>query len=239
MQPVLPSLLCRPVCGTIRRTPHVSSRKAFFTPNFNRGGCTFRPYAHSARAPSPPFPDFTSKEFKREARRAWAGAFVKLSITGVGLAVTFLAAPIIYCDPVQPKKVAETTSQTQDSAASPTYPPLPPPPQSSVNYYQLTFGTVCGICAGVFVKKGARFVAFALGGVFVILQYFGSTSLVRVDWTRAATRFENLFYTKDPSGVSRPPNIGSLFRWIVDFLTADFPPRATFIAGFLLGLRVG
>ena len=47
---------------------------------------------------------------------------------------------------------------------------LPPPPQSSVDKYGLTFGTVCGICAGVFVKKGAKVLAFFFGGVFVLLQ---------------------------------------------------------------------
>ena len=36
--------------------------------------------------------------------------------------------------------------------------------------YELTFGTVCGICAGVFVKKGAKTLAFVFGGVFVLLQ---------------------------------------------------------------------
>lgn len=114
----------------------------------------------------------------------------------------------------------------------------------------------------MFVKKGAKAVAFAMGGVFVLLQvrifrhthprldtsgltvgcgaqYLGSMSLVRVDWSRAATRFENLFYTKDATGATRPPNVGSLFRWIVDFLTADFQQRASFIAGFTLGLRIG
>ena len=70
-------------------------------------------------------------------------------------------------------------------------------------------------------------------------QYLGSISLVRVDWNRAASRFENLFYRKDASGLSRPPNVGSLFRWLFDFLTADFQPRASFVAGFALGLRVG
>ncbi|RDX56618.1 hypothetical protein OH76DRAFT_1395740 [Lentinus brumalis] len=162
---------------------------------------------------------------------------MKLGFAGAGLALTFLAAPILYCDPIQPKKVAETTPQASDSGAGSQ--PLPPPPQSSISLYELSFGTVCGVCAGVFVKKGARIVAFALGGIFVLLQYFGSLSLLRVDWSRAASRFENLFYTKDASGVSRPPNVGSLFRWIVNFLTADFPPRATFIAGFALGLRIG
>ena len=36
--------------------------------------------------------------------------------------------------------------------------------------YELTFGTVCGICAGVFVKKGAKALAVVFGGVFVLLQ---------------------------------------------------------------------
>ena len=64
-------------------------------------------------------------------------------------------------------------------------------------------------------------------------------SIVRVDWNRAGSRFENLFYTKDALGVSRPPNVASLFRWLFDFLTADFQPRASFVAGFALGLRLG
>ncbi|KAI0720951.1 FUN14 family-domain-containing protein [Cerioporus squamosus] len=246
MLPVLPSLLSRQVYGTLRRTPCASSpssTKAFFSPNFHRGGCTLRPYVHSARPPSSSLaspPRSAAAAFSRkEFYRAWAGGIMKLGFAGVGLALTFLAAPILYCDPIQPKKVAETTPPAPNSIASSDPYPLPPPPQSSINLYELSFGTVCGVCAGVFVKKGARFVAFALGGIFVVLQYFGSLSLLRVDWSRAAGRFENLFYTKDASGVSRPPNVGSLFRWIVNFLTADFPPRATFIAGFVLGLRIG
>ena len=47
---------------------------------------------------------------------------------------------------------------------------LPPPPESSVDKYGLTFGTVCGICAGVFVKRGAKILAFFFGGIFVLLQ---------------------------------------------------------------------
>lgn len=41
---------------------------------------------------------------------------------------------------------------------------------SIVSPYQLTLGGVCGVCAGVFVKKGARALAFLLGGVFVLMQ---------------------------------------------------------------------
>lgn len=44
------------------------------------------------------------------------------------------------------------------------------PPSSMLDVYQLGFGTVCGICTGVFLKKGLRAIAFLLGGVFVLLQ---------------------------------------------------------------------
>ncbi|KAF9652832.1 hypothetical protein BDM02DRAFT_3088196, partial [Thelephora ganbajun] len=115
---------------------------------------------------------------------------------------------------------------------------LPPPPASILNLYELTFGSICGICAGVFIKKGAKFIAFILGGTFVLLQYLGSISIVRVDWSRAASRFENLFYRTE-NGVRRPPTIGSLWGWLINFLTADFQPRASFAAGLILGLRVG
>ncbi|KAI0362261.1 hypothetical protein OH77DRAFT_1389225 [Trametes cingulata] len=165
---------------------------------------------------------------------------MKVGLASLGLGLTFLAAPVIYCDPVSSKSAPEVVPPPSQGKAAPVQPsPLPPPPSSRVNFYELTFGTVCGICAGVFVKKGARAVAFVMGGVFVLLQYLGSLSLVRVDWSRAATRFENLFYTKDATGAKRPPNVGSLFRWIIDFLTADFQQRATFVAGFALGLRIG
>jgi hypothetical protein len=50
----------------------------------------------------------------------------------------------------------------------------PQPPQSMVSVPQLTFGATCGICAGVFVKKGFKLIAFALGGVFVLLQVSAS-----------------------------------------------------------------
>ncbi|KAI0302082.1 FUN14 family-domain-containing protein [Russula brevipes] len=116
---------------------------------------------------------------------------------------------------------------------------LPPPPESIVNMYELTFGTVCGLCAGVFVKKGAKTLAFVFGGIFVLLQYLRATSLVKVDWARAAARFEGLCYTLDANGTRRPPTVYSLWRRLVDFLTADFQPRASFIAGFALGIRIG
>ena len=83
-------------------------------------------------------------------------------------------------------------------------------------------------------------IAFTLGGVFVLLQYLSINSVVRVDWTRIGGKFEQLFYRTDPlTGKKRPPTIGSLFNWLVNFLTTDFQPRASFLTGMVLGLRLG
>ncbi|EIN07479.1 hypothetical protein PUNSTDRAFT_136159 [Punctularia strigosozonata HHB-11173 SS5] len=145
------------------------------------------------------------------------------TVVGVGLGVSALQlSQPLHCEPPPPAA------------------PLPPPPQSSVNVYELSFGTVCGVCAGVFIKKGAKALAFVLGGVFVLLQYMGSRSVVKVDWSAMGSRFENLFYTTDPAtGTKRAPNVISLYRWLVDFLTANFQQRASFVAGLALGLRIG
>ena len=44
------------------------------------------------------------------------------------------------------------------------------PTESILSPSQLTFGGLCGICAGVFVKKGAKLVAFTLGAAYVLMQ---------------------------------------------------------------------
>lgn len=71
------------------------------------------------------------------------------------------------------------------------------------------------------------------------IQYLGSMSVVKVDWARMGRKFENLFYKTDATGAKKAPTISSLWNWMVDFLTADFQPRASFLAGLALGLRIG
>ncbi|KZT44049.1 hypothetical protein SISSUDRAFT_1029322 [Sistotremastrum suecicum HHB10207 ss-3] len=154
-------------------------------------------------------------------------AFVGLAGLSAG-AVSAHNQPIVQCEAPSIRSPAQTPP-----------PPTGPAPESIINVYELSFGTVAGICSGIFIKKGAKALAFCIGGVFVLLQYFGSLSLVRVDWARMSQKFENLFYTTEANGLRRPPTIVSLWRWLVDFLTADFQPRASFLAGLALGLRVG
>jgi len=160
-----------------------------------------------------------------------------IGAVGLGLGLSIFARPPIHCEGSRP---ASPTPAVVPPPQTPADDAIPPPPASSVNVYELTFGTVAGICAGVFIKKGAKAVAFFLGGVFVLLQYFGSFGVVKVDWESMGTRFQRVFYTTDPkTGNKATPTIYSLWRWMINFLTADFQPRASFIAGLALGLRIG
>ena len=70
-------------------------------------------------------------------------------------------------------------------------------------------------------------------------QYLRSTSVIRVDWGRVASVWEERVYVVDSNGHRTAPTIGSVWRWLSDFLAADFQPRAAFLAGLALGLRIG
>ncbi|EDR14251.1 uncharacterized protein LACBIDRAFT_305893 [Laccaria bicolor S238N-H82] len=162
------------------------------------------------------------------ARNASSSNFVKVAAaTSLGVGLSFTTKPTIYCD-------GEALPKSQVYL-----PDLPPPPASSLSLYELGFGTVAGLCAGVFVKKGAKALAVVLGGVFVLLQYMASTSVVRIDWGRVSSRFGEMFYRRDGTGTKKPPTVSSIWNTLIDFLTADFQPRASFIVGFALGIRVG
>ncbi|KXN85474.1 FUN14 domain-containing protein 1 [Leucoagaricus sp. SymC.cos] len=175
-------------------------------------------------------------------QRAWRASYAKrafgaATVASIGLGLSAFTRPKVLCEDLAPSQGA--TPVQEQEPYGPGKPNYPPPPQSSLSLFELSFGAVAGICAGVFVKKGARAVAWLLGGMFVFLQYLGSKSLIEVDWARISSRFENLFYTRDAAGNSKPPSVLSLWRWLIDFLTADFQPRASFLAGFALGIRVG
>lgn len=122
-------------------------------------------------------------------QRAWRTLYAKRAfgssaIVSIGLGVSAFARPKVLCEgePFLPIFVVSGSS-TYEAPPLGVAPNLekepcgpidhkeyPPPPQSSLSMFELTFGAVMGICAGVFVKKGAKAVAWFLGGVFVLLQ---------------------------------------------------------------------
>jgi len=181
----------------------------------------------------------TSRPLSNAVAARRMGATVRgkgAGLVGIGLGLlSFANLRGLNCesDSASSQPTLRGTGEPPDTVA------LPPPPESSVDKYGLTFGTVCGVCAGVFVKRGAKMLAFFFGGIFVLLQYLGSASIIKIDWSRAAACFDRLVYTTEANGVRRPPTVYSLWKWLVDFLTADFQPRASFIAGFALGMRIG
>jgi len=140
------------------------------------------------------------------------------------LTIQAWSKPAIQCDGPPPTSVP---------------PPSPPPSKSIINVYELSFGTVAGICTGVFVKKGLKTVAFFLGGFFVLIQAFNSMRVFHINLSSLSVPFERLFYSADETGQRRAPTVGTFWNWLVNFLTTDFQPRASFMAGLVLGLRIG
>lgn len=143
------------------------------------------------------------------------------------------------------KPVLECASAERAYATAPA-PPLSPDEaelteaESIVNIRDLSFGTVSGICVGVFVKKGLRALAFALGGVFVLLQYLSSRNFVTVDWGAISRTYDsNVTSRFGPPAAKGGNRLRGLGAWSLDFVGANIQSRATFVLGVMLGLRLG
>ena len=95
---------------------------------------------------------------------------------------------------------------------------------------QLTFGGVAGFAAGFAVKKVGRFVAIVFGLIFIVVQVLASMGYISVDWTRIQKEAEPLL---------QQGNIKNAWDALVAVLTNNLPFGASFMVGFLLGLRQG
>ncbi|GAA5944730.1 hypothetical protein JCM10213_009202 [Rhodosporidiobolus nylandii] len=118
--------------------------------------------------------------------------------------------------------------------------PAPKEAESILNLRDLGFGTVSGICCGIFVKKGLKMAAFILGGAFVFLQYMSSRSLITVNWSALSSSYDR-FITKcaGPPSSQGGNRVQGLWSWFIDFVAANIQQRATFVAGVALGFRLG
>ncbi|KAG8996927.1 hypothetical protein FRB93_000597 [Tulasnella sp. JGI-2019a] len=166
---------------------------------------------------------------------AWVGAG---TVAALGLHMSLM--PKLRFEPNPPAVSTQATAPVASVATSRSEPVSATPPTSGSDVYNLSFGTVCGICAGVIVKKSDKTIAFFLGGIIVMLQYFASINALKMDWGNLTSHFEGAFYST-PAVLREAPwssTVLTLWNWMVDFLTTDFPPR-TFLAGFVLGLRFG
>jgi len=118
-------------------------------------------------------------------------------------------------------------------------PALPDGP--AVSFSHLSFSTVLGISTGIFVKKGLKTIAFILGGVFVLVQYLHSRNYLTTSfpsWTYLNNKYESTFDSLIPPDQNKSNRLARLVNAFLDFLLADFPGRATFAMGFMVGLRM-
>ncbi|UZJ55133.1 hypothetical protein CBS101457_004453 [Exobasidium rhododendri] len=217
----------------------LGGRTSFAGLNFQSG--TRQLTRQAVRQPSAIASTFRSSDASSSSSKGtqWFGSLAL--IAGLGLS-TFNSSKSIHMEGLSTS--APFSSTTSDSR-------VPSPadmPKSDVNVYNLGFGTVCGICSGVFIKKGAKFIAFLLGGGFVLLQYLNTQRIITVNWRSLSSRYDSAISKvagEDAINVNKPVSgwgnstAARIWNRTFDFLTADFPSRGTFVAGLLLGLRLG
>ncbi|ORY29974.1 FUN14 family-domain-containing protein [Naematelia encephala] len=168
---------------------------------------------------------------RRKSSQAQANSF----LFALGIGATFVGISSLRTPPARSEPLSSSSGPRPEIGGGQPQPPA----ESILSVYQLSFGAVCGICTGVFVKKGLRAIAFLLGGVFILLQYLSTKRFITVDWSKVAGRYDTAFGTKTPTGEQRSPTVGGVWAWFVDFVTANFQQRATFLAGLALGIRLG
>ncbi|GAA5859318.1 hypothetical protein JCM1840_004559 [Sporobolomyces johnsonii] len=190
----------------------------------------FRPAQYRSLCNATPTRTSSSQSFLRSYRLAVAASLPAAALTLSAL------------DNRQPLQCASDRSYAQLPDAAGTTGAAPPPSEaeSIINLRDLSFGTVSGICVGIFVKKGLKAAAFVLGGVFVLMQYLSSRSLITINWSALTSSYDK-FVTKraGPPASQGGNRLGGLWTWFIDFVGANVQSRATFVAGVMLGLRIG
>ena len=95
---------------------------------------------------------------------------------------------------------------------------------------QLSFGALAGFVAGYAVKKVGKFVAFALGILFIILQILAYYGFVTVNWVEVQDRVNPYLESE---------SLNTLWQGLVNVLTHNITFAAAFIPGLIIGIRRG
>lgn len=95
---------------------------------------------------------------------------------------------------------------------------------------QIAFGAVAGFVAGYAVKKVGKFVALALGLLFIVIQLLAWTGFVSVNWIMVQESVDPLL---------RADSLERTWQGLLALLTYNIPFAAAFVPGFILGLRRG
>lgn len=93
--------------------------------------------------------------------------------------------------------------------------------------YQVGIGAVGGFIVGYVVKKVSKLVAFVIGLFLVALIYLGTQGIISINYGALVDALA------DALGMA-----GSAFSWLLG-IVALLPFAGTFVAGFLLGFKLG
>jgi len=82
--------------------------------------------------------------------------------------------------------------------------------------------------------------AFTLGFVFIGLQYLSSRSFININWNALTSSYEKLVTTRTgPPAAQGGNRLAQAWYGFIDFVGANVQQRATFVAGIVLGFRLG
>ena len=94
----------------------------------------------------------------------------------------------------------------------------------------LGFGGLTGAVVGFTAKKFTKFIAIILGLVFIALQLMVHQGWIEIDWGAVQTT------TEQAVGNGRGRSMAER-GW--DILTTNLPWGSGFVAGFLIGFKMG
>ncbi len=93
--------------------------------------------------------------------------------------------------------------------------------------YQLGVGAIGGFITGYAVKKISKLIAIVVGLFLMALIYLGTQGIVSINYEALWEALANALGGAE-----------SVFSWIVDIMSL-LPFAGSFIAAFLLGLKIG
>lgn len=113
-----------------------------------------------------------------------------------------------------------------------TLPPVELPELRSVLPWveQIAFGVVAGFVAGYALKKVGKFVALALGLIFIVIQLLAWSGFVNVNWLRVQESVDPLL---------QADSLERTWRGLLSLLTYNIPFAAAFVPAFIIGIRRG
>ncbi|HET9027524.1 MAG TPA: FUN14 domain-containing protein [Trueperaceae bacterium] len=95
---------------------------------------------------------------------------------------------------------------------------------------QIAFGAVAGFVAGYALKKVGKFVALALGVLFVVIQLLAWSGFVSVNWDVLQAGVDPLLETS---------SLERAWRGLLRILTFNIPFAAAFVPAMVIGLKRG